>query len=137
MSGTSTASEDSKIYQADYIPNPAFAKHAAPVMPKPQREKFIGFVKDPASARVLHEALETAFPDGNHFHNVDFRTALKLLAAMRTPEIILVDISGEDQAINAIMDLGDVVEPGTTVLVIGEAQNFNFYRTVTKGMGVR
>jgi pilus assembly protein CpaE len=35
------------------------------------------------------------------------------------------------------MDLGDVVEPGTTVLVIGEPQNVNFYRTVTKGMGVR
>ena len=56
---------------------------------------------------------------------------------MPTPEVILVDISGEDQPINALGALADRVEPGTTVLAIGTIQNVNFYRTVTKGLGVQ
>jgi pilus assembly protein CpaE len=56
---------------------------------------------------------------------------------MTTPEVVLVDISGESQPINAILDLADVVEPGTVVLVIGESRDVGFYRAVTKGMGVR
>jgi len=85
----------------------------------------------------LHKALTAAFPQGVTFHVVDFRAALTILQGMTTPEIVLVDVSGEDQPINAMMDLAEVVEPGTAVLAIGETHNVNFYRTVTKGMGVR
>ncbi len=103
----------------------------------PRREKFVGFVKDQASATVLHEALAPVFPEGHHLHVVDFRASLKILAGMTTPEIVLVDVSGEEQPINAMMDLAEVVEPGTLVLAVGESHTVNFYRTVTKGMGVK
>jgi pilus assembly protein CpaE len=116
--------------------SPAFSIHpVAP--PRPKREKFIGFVRDEASATLLHEAMDAAFQDGNHFHMVDFRASLAILASMTTPEVVLVDVSGEEQPLNAMMDLSEVVEPGTMVLAIGETQNVNFYRTVTKGMGVQ
>jgi pilus assembly protein CpaE len=101
------------------------------------RAGFIGFAADHASAVLLHEAFEPAVPKGNEIHVVPFRTALGLLSAMTTPEVVLVDISGESQPINAILDLADVVEPGTVVLVIGESRDVGFYRAVTKGLGVR
>ena len=104
-------------------------------MPAPQR--FVGFVADEAGAVALHEGLAPALMNGCQLHVVDFRTALAMLANMTTPEIVLVDVTGEDQPINAIMDLAEVVEPGTIVIAIGEVQNVNFYRTVIKGMGVR
>jgi pilus assembly protein CpaE len=101
------------------------------------RAGFIGFAGDHASAVLLHEVFEPAAPKGNEIHVVPFRTALGLLSAMTTPEVVLVDLSGESQPINAIMDLADVVEPGTVVLAIGESRDVGFYRAVTKGMGVR
>jgi len=119
------------------VRSPTFAAPAPPKPAAPVRDKFIGFVKDQASAAVLHKALTAAFPQGVTFHVVDFRAALTILQGMTTPEIVLVDVSGEDQPINAMMDLAEVVEPGTAVLAIGETHNVNFYRTVTKGMGVR
>jgi pilus assembly protein CpaE len=122
---------------AGMMHSPAFALPATPAPALPRREKFIGFVRDEASASLLHEVLAAAFPDGNHFHIVDFRASLAILGGMTTPEIVLVDVSGEDQPINAMMDLAEVVEPGTMVLVIGETTAVNFYRTATKGMGVR
>ena len=101
------------------------------------RSKFIGFARDEPSARLLGQALQDILPGDNHIHIVDFRATLAILAEMTTPQIILVDLSGEDQPINAMTDLAEVVEPGTLVLAIGESQNVSFYRTVTKGMGVR
>jgi pilus assembly protein CpaE len=111
---------------------------SAPPAPAPaKREKFIGFVRDEDSAALLFEAFSACLPDGNHFHVAGFRGALAILASKTTPEIVLIDLSGEDQPINAMMELADAVEPGTTVLAIGEPQNVNFYRTITKGMGIK
>lgn len=117
--------------------SPSLAKPSLPDPPAAKRETFLGFAHDEASATILHEALDGYLPDNNQIHIVDFRACLTILAAMTTPEIILVDLSGEDQPINAIMELADVVEPGTIVLAIGELQNVNFYRTITKGMGIK
>jgi pilus assembly protein CpaE len=102
-----------------------------------KRDKFIGFARDEASATLLHDTLAGHLPNTNQVHVVDFRNALTILAAMTTPEIVLIDLTGEDQPLNAIMELAEVVEQGTVVLTIGDNQNLNFYRTVTKGMGIK
>jgi pilus assembly protein CpaE len=122
---------------APVVHTPAFATPAPPKPPAPKREKFVGFVADDASAATLHQALSPAFPQGCRLHVVDFRTTIKLLAGMTTPEIILIDLTGEVQPINAMMDLAEVVQAGTIVLAVGNAASVTFYRTVTKGMGVR
>jgi len=116
--------------------SPSFARPLAP-RAATKRDKFIGFARDEESANILHEVLADNVPNNNQVHVVDFRSALTILAAMTTPETILIDLSGEEQPLNAIMELSDVVEAGTVVLAIGENQNLNFYRTVTKGMGIK
>ncbi|MDD2796126.1 MAG: cellulose synthase operon protein YhjQ/BcsQ [Acidocella sp.] len=115
----------------------AYGQALPPPQALPKREKFIGFAYDEASAAVLHGVLSPYLHDNNQIHVVNFRTSLAILAAMTTPEIVIIDLSGEDQPINAVMELAEVVEPGTTVLAIGETMNVNFYRTVTKGMGIK
>lgn len=117
--------------------SPSFARPAAAPRAAVKREKFIGFARDEESANQLHEVLAGYLPNTNQVHVVDFRNALAILAAMTTPEIVLIDLSGESQPLNAMMELADVVEPGTVVLTVGENQCLNFYRTVTKGLGVR
>jgi pilus assembly protein CpaE len=112
--------------------------YAAPARPKPPvRDKFIGFARDEATATTLHGVLAPHLTGNAQVHVADFRAALTLLGGMNTPEIILIDLAGEDQPLNAMMELADVVESGTIVLAIGEVQNVNFYRTVTKRMGIK
>ncbi|MDE1896838.1 MAG: hypothetical protein KGH91_07165 [Rhodospirillales bacterium] len=103
----------------------------------PKREKFIGFTRDEASMNKLREALAGHIPNDNLVHLADFRQALAILAEMPTPEVVLVDLSGEEQPINALMDLSDTVDAGTVVLAIGEVQNVNFYRLVVKSLGIK
>ncbi len=110
---------------------------AALVPASMKRGKFIGFVNDDASARVLREALLGYLPNSNQVHVVEYQSALAILAAMTTPEIVLVDLTGADQPMNALMALAEVVEPGTIVLTVGAQQGLNFYRTLTKGLGIR
>ncbi len=113
------------------------ASSGAPLAAPVPRRNFIGFVSDQASAELLHEALAPAFPKGNELHVVGFRAALNLLAGMKTPEIVLIDLTGEMLPLNAMQDLAEVVEPGTTILAIGENRDMSFYREATRGMGVR
>lgn len=114
-------------------PRAAPALSAAPA----PRAKFIGFTNDPGSAALLQEVLSDHLEESGTLHLADFRGAVTALRAMPTPEIILVDLTGEDQPINAMIELSDAVDPGTIVLLIGEIHSVNFYRTITKGMGVR
>jgi len=116
--------------------SPSFAQPVATLPAAPKREKFIGFAADNGSAALLHDALAGALPADQRIHVADFRASLAILGAMRTPEVILIDLTGEDQPINALMELAEVVEAGTTVLAIGESENVSFYRTVTRGMGI-
>jgi len=113
--------------------------HAAPAEAPTNRNRarFIGFVSDEVSAATLTEAFAPAFPHGSPFHVVSFRTTLSILSRMVTPEIVLVDLSNEDQPLNAMMDLAEVVESGTTVLMIGETRDLSFYRAAINGMGIK
>ncbi|GLR67318.1 pilus assembly protein CpaE [Acidocella aquatica] len=139
MSGINASSSFPKLTPSRVAPsyNAAFAQPLPPDQSLPKREKFIGFARDEASARMLHTVLAPQLRDSNQIHVVDFRASLAILSAMTTPEIVLIDLSGEDQPINAVMELAEVVEPGTVVMAIGETINVNFYRTVTKGMGIK
>jgi len=118
-------------------PENALTTYKAPEAPAPKRAKFIGFVRDEETSATLNAAFEPIFPHGSPFHVLPFRGALAILSRMLTPEVVLIDISGEEQPLNAMSDLAEVVEPGTTILLIGEARDLTFYRATVNGMGVR
>jgi pilus assembly protein CpaE len=101
------------------------------------RQKFSGFVHDASTANLLRSALGQNFPPGCEIHITSFRNTLNVLSRIPTPEILLIDLTGEEQPITAMMDLAELVEPGTKVLLVGEAHELSFYRNVVEGMGVR
>ncbi len=125
---------DNTSYPTDLL---TLAPEIVSVAAATKRAKFAAFARDEASAKALQDALGNMLPYGEHFHVMDFRASLRRLSGMKTPEIVLIDLSGEEQPINALMDLSDAVDQGTTVLAIGEVQNVSFYRTITKGMGIK
>jgi pilus assembly protein CpaE len=54
---------------------------------------------------------------------------------MRTPEVLIVDVTGENHALTALGDLSEVVEPTVRVLVIGDRDDVEFYRYLTRRLG--
>ena len=103
---------------------------------RPDRPLVIAFVGDQTTETVLREGLLEAVPEGFEIRRGTVRTAMAALLKMPTPHTLIVDVSGEDQPLSALSDLADVVEPDVRVLVIGNRDDLNFYRQVTRGLGV-
>ena len=63
------------------------------------------------------------------------REAIVQLGGMQTPESLLVDVSGEADPLGLLGQLAQVVEPDSRVLVIGDQDDRDFYRQVTRELG--
>lgn len=100
------------------------------------RPTFVAFVSDAKSEAVIREALAESSPDGLDVRRGNVHTAIAALRKMQTPNLLLVDVSGEEHPLSVLQDLSEVVEPNVRVLVIGDRQDVNFYRQLTQGLGV-
>jgi pilus assembly protein CpaE len=103
---------------------------------RPDRLTVLAFLGDPATEQVLRDGLGDTVANGMDIRRGTVRTAIAAMAKMQTPEVLIVDIAGEEQPLHALGELSDVVEPGVRVLVIGDTDDVDFYRHITRGMGV-
>jgi pilus assembly protein CpaE len=99
------------------------------------RHHLIAFVTDTESERVLRAALSDMLPEPPDIRRGGIRAAFTAMQKTTSPRILVVDISGEEQALKALADLAHVVEPDVCVLVIGEIDGLEFYREITRGLG--
>jgi pilus assembly protein CpaE len=99
------------------------------------RRHLIAFVTDADSERVLRASLSNMLPEPPDIRRGGIRAAHAAMLKTTSPRILIVDISGEEQALKALADLATVVEPDVCVLVIGEADGMEFYREITRGLG--
>ena len=105
-------------------------------MGRPDRLTVLAFLDDPATEQVLRDGLGELVANGMDIRRGKVRTAIAAMGKLQTPEVLIVDIAGEDQPLHALGELSDVVEPGVRVLVIGDTDDVDFYRHLTRGMGV-
>jgi len=103
---------------------------------RPDRPELFAFVTDAATESALRDGLAEATPQGIEIRRADINAAIAALRKMPTPRTLIVDISGEEQPLSALDRLSDVVEPDIRVLLIGDRNDANFYRQVTRGLGV-
>ncbi len=108
----------------------------ATTMGRPDRLTVLAFLGDSQTEHVLRDGLGDIVANGMDIRRGTVRTAINAMAKLPTPEVLIVDISGEDQPLHALGELSDVVEPGVRVLVIGDTDDVDFYRHITRGMGV-
>jgi pilus assembly protein CpaE len=99
------------------------------------RRHLIAFVTDAESERVLRTSLSDMLPEPPDIRRGGIRVAHAAMLKATSPRILIVDISGEEQALKALADLATVVEPDVCVLVIGELEGMEFYREITRGLG--
>ena len=104
---------------------------------RPDRARVVAFVSDQETETALREGLIEALPQGFDIRRGTVRAAMAALRKMPTPHVLIIDISGEQQPLSALGELSDVVEPDVRVLVIGDRDDLNFYRQITRGLGVQ
>ena len=99
------------------------------------RPALIAFVEDSVTETALRKGLsEVAFGDLD-IRRGGIKAAINALRKSATPRVLVVDVSGVDQPLSTLHDLSLVTEPDVRVLVIGETNNLDFYREVTRGLG--
>ncbi|HQT65051.1 MAG TPA: histidine kinase [Acidocella sp.] len=103
---------------------------------RPDRLTVLAFLGDAQTEQVMRDGLGDLVANGMDIRRGTIRTAIQAMAKLTTPEVLIVDISGDDQPLSALGELSDVVEPGVRVLVIGDTDDVDFYRHITRGMGV-
>lgn len=100
------------------------------------RPELIAFVTDAQSEEALRTGLADVVEEAIDLRRGGIRAATLAMQKSATPRLLLVDISGEDEPLSALGDLSAVVEPDVRVLVVGERDNLDFYRELTRGLGV-
>ena len=99
------------------------------------RPSLIGFMTDARSEEALREGLGEVTVEQLDIRRGGMRAAIAAMQKMATPKVLVVDVSGEEQPLTALGELAHVVEPDVCVLVIGETNNVDFYREITRGLG--
>ncbi len=99
------------------------------------RPALMAFATDARSEEALREGLSEFVSEEVDIRRGGVRAAITTMQKQATPRVLVVDVSGEDQPLTALGDLAQVVEPDVCVLVVGELNNADFYREVTRGLG--
>jgi pilus assembly protein CpaE len=100
-----------------------------------ERSTVLGFVTDADSEMAVREGMAELVPS-IQIKRASIRQATAMLRKLPSPEVLVVDITGEDAPLAALHDLSEVVEPSTRVLVVGDRVDMNFYRSLTRDLGV-
>jgi len=99
------------------------------------RSALVAFTTDVDAEAALRKGLSEAVPGELDIRRVRLRNAITQLSNMPTPEALLVDVSGEDDPLGLLGELAQIVDPDVRVLVIGDQENRDFYRQVTRELG--
>ena len=110
-------------------PPPAEAPRRADRVP------LIAYACDKETEDLLRDVLLDAAGPGTSIRRGTVANARKALASEPTPNMLILDVSGEQDPLGALDALAQVVEPGVRVLIIGERTDVEFYRQVTRELG--
>jgi pilus assembly protein CpaE len=100
--------------------------------PRSARARLMAFVVDGQSEASLKACLPNlSFPNATITRG-GIAGAIQHLGAERSPECIIVDISGADMPASQMHDLAELCEPGVTVIAIGDRNDVGLYRDLVK-----
>lgn len=100
------------------------------------RKPLIGFARDAETEAALREGFAEALPGGGDIRRGNIGDAIAAMKREPTPQVLIVDVAGEAQPLAVLEDLAQVLEPDVRVLVVGEREDMDFYRRLTRSLGV-
>ena len=92
------------------------------------RAQLLAFVADGETERTLRDCLEHLGYAEPTIARGGIMKAIDALGTQRSPELLIVDISGVEMPVSEIHNLAEVCEPGVTVIAIGDRNEVGVYR---------
>src|SRR5215831_10262653 len=103
-----------------------------PARPPESRAKLMAFVTDAQSEASLSSCLaHLSLPD-TIIKRGGITRAIQYLATERSPETIIVDMTGVDMPASRMHELAELCEPGVTVIAIGDRNDVGLYRDLVQ-----
>ena len=99
------------------------------------RPQIMTFLVDAHTEAAVRDGLADLLLETADMRRGGIRAGIAALQKVKTPRILVVDVSGEDEPLAALGALSEVVEPDVCVLVVGDIHDITFYREVTRGLG--
>src|SRR5690348_16458696 len=87
---------------------------------------------DAESERILHESAVLMALGRAQIMRGGIVKAIEYLSSQRSPNLLIVDITGVDLPLSQMHALADVCEPGVTVVAIGNRNDVGLYRDLTE-----
>ncbi len=103
---------------------------------RPESLAVLAFIADPETEQTIRDSLGELVGNGLDIRRGNVRSAISWMLTAKTPRVLIVDLSGEEQPLDALAELSDVVEPDVILLAVGETENIGFYRHIIRGLGV-
>jgi pilus assembly protein CpaE len=100
--------------------------------PLPARLRLMAFVLDRQSEAILNSCCAQLSILNPLIKRGGLAGAIRHLGVERSPESIIVDISGADMPASQIQDLAELCEPGVTVIAIGAQNDVGLYRDLVR-----
>ena len=102
------------------------------VTPPASRVRLMAFVLDGESEAALSSCLAQLPIPSPMIMRGGLTGAIRYLGAERSPESIIVDISGAEMPASQIHDLAELCEPGVLVIAIGDRNDVALYRDLVR-----
>ena len=96
--------------------------------PATGRVPVMAFVSDADTEQVLRDYLTAQSLDPSVVVRGGIAKAVKHLGSERSPNLLVVDLSGVEMPVSQVHMLADVCEPGVTVIAIGDRNEIGLYR---------
>ncbi len=103
-----------------------------PLTPPTGRLRLMAFVLDGQSEASLSLYLAQLSVSGTTIRRGGLAGAIRHLGGERSPENIIVDISGAEMPASQIHELAELCEPGVTVIAIGDRNDIGLYRDLVQ-----
>ncbi len=122
----------------DSLSTSAEAKRNSDGTTKPARHDrpiLVSYAIDADTETALREGLAEAVAGTLDIRRGGIRAAAAAMRKSVTPRTFIIDIGNEAQPLSALSSLAEVLEPDVQVLVIGDRNDLDFYRQITRGLG--
>jgi len=96
--------------------------------PLPGRVRLMAFVLDGQSEAALNTCISNLSVSSVTIRRGGIDKAIKYLGVERSPETVIVDISGSEMPASQVHQLAELCEPGVTVVAIGDRNDIGLYR---------
>ena len=100
--------------------------------PQAGRARLMSFVLDGRSEASLNSCFSHLSISNATIKRGGIVRAIQYLSAERSPETIIVDISGSDMPASQVHNLAELCEPGVTVIAIGDRNDVGLYRDLVQ-----